>query len=123
MRISTVAAFVLAISVAMVIAIPMKKEGNREVDRGGPARSDVVAMADQATDIRGKRYSWCRTKYQSCDPNNECCGFRLACTRGRCEPKPCTPKGGACSTSVECCGRLVCFHSAQSWKGSFCGER
>ena len=48
MRILIVAAFVLAISVAMVITIPTKKEENTEVDRSGPARSDVAAMADQA---------------------------------------------------------------------------
>ena len=44
MRISTVAAFALAISVTMVTAIPMKKEENTEVDRSGPARSDEAAI-------------------------------------------------------------------------------
>ena len=90
MRILSVAAFALAISVAMVTAIPMKKEENTEVDRSGPARSDEAAMADQAIDIR-KRYG-------------------------------CRPKDGECTTSLDCCGRLVCFHPAQSWKGSRCGE-
>lgn len=59
MRISTVATFVLAISVAIVTAIPMKKEENTEVDRSGPALSDVAAMADQAIDVR-KRFGCSR---------------------------------------------------------------
>ena len=119
MRISTVAAFVLAISVAMVTAIPMKKEENTEVDRSGPARSDVTAMADQAIDIR-KRYG-CRRHTQSCVSSDRCC-YGFVCKSDHCEPKPCHPKDGACTTSLDCCGRLVCWVPAQSWKGGRCGN-
>ena len=119
MRISTVTAFVLAISVAMVTAIPMKKEENTEVDRSGQARSDVADMADQAIHIR-KRFG-CRYNTQSCGSSSDCC-YGLVCKSGHCSPKPCVPKDGKCVTSLECCGQLVCWTSAQSWHGSWCGE-
>ena len=72
MRILSVAAFALAISVTMVTAIPMKKEENTEVDRSGPSRSDVPTMADQAIDIR-RDYS-CVPKDGECTTIFDCCG-------------------------------------------------
>ena len=120
MRISTVATFVLAISVAIVTAIPMKKEENTEVDRSGPALSDVAAMADQAIDVR-KRLG-CSRYTQSCGPSSHCC-YGLVCTSGHCDRKPCHPKDGECVTSLDCCGLLVCWTRAQSWEGGRCGER
>ena len=77
-------------------------------------------LADQAIDIR-KRFG-CSRYTQSCGPSSHCC-YGLVCTRGNCDRKPCLPKDGECVTSLDCCGRLVCWTRAQSWEGSRCGER